>query len=398
MANEMTGRVNTQYNKVEDYFTLKEENRRLHKFNDSLLNLLSRNFMRRDTGLQLVKDSLPFDTAGHYRRYFLRDAVVIYNTVNAPKNYIQLNRGSNQGIKDNMAVISSDGSAVGVVVNVSPNFCQVMSLLHVQSTVSASLKKSGDFGTVEWDGKDPRFLLLKKIPKSVEVKPGDTVLTSPYSYNIPPGYMVGTIADIKVDNTTGMYVLKIKTAANFYNLQQVHVIENIERDEQVKLFEETQKKDGRREKEPPMSDFLRNIIRLAVFILVQVYVLNKIPHLHRFITPYLYYLFILWLPFSISRMGLLVVGFITGLILDYFMMTPGLACGCLCTDRLCPSLCYQYSYPKRYRDSITGSLRPKLWGGRLIWYTFSFLPCFIMAIWFSWSGWILEISLILSLK
>jgi hypothetical protein len=73
-----------------------------------------------------------------------------------------------------------------------------------------------------------------------------------------------------------------------------------------------------------MSDFLRNSIRLAVFILIQVYVLNKIPHLHRFITPYLYYLFILWLPFSISRMGLLVLGFITGLILDYFMMTPGL--------------------------------------------------------------------------
>ena len=73
-----------------------------------------------------------------------------------------------------------------------------------------------------------------------------------------------------------------------------------------------------------MSEFLRNIIRLAIFILVQVYVLNKIPHLHRFITPYLYYLFILWLPFSISRLGLLFTGFITGLILDYFMMTPGL--------------------------------------------------------------------------
>ncbi len=73
-----------------------------------------------------------------------------------------------------------------------------------------------------------------------------------------------------------------------------------------------------------MNDFLKNTIRFAVFILVQVYVLNKIPHLHRFITPYLYYLFILWLPFSISRMRLLLAGFITGLALDYFMMTPGL--------------------------------------------------------------------------
>jgi len=73
-----------------------------------------------------------------------------------------------------------------------------------------------------------------------------------------------------------------------------------------------------------VNDFIRNIIRLAIFILVQVYVLNKIPHLHKLITPYIYYLFILWLPFSVSRMGLLVIGFFTGLILDYFMMTPGL--------------------------------------------------------------------------
>ena len=72
-----------------------------------------------------------------------------------------------------------------------------------------------------------------------------------------------------------------------------------------------------------MSDLLKNIIRFAVFILVQVYILDKIPHLHRFITPYLYYLFILWLPFSISRFGLLIIGFITGITLDYFTMSPG---------------------------------------------------------------------------
>ncbi len=79
-----------------------------------------------------------------------------------------------------------------------------------------------------------------------------------------------------------------------------------------------------------MSDFLRNMIRFAVLILLQVYVLNRIPHLHQFITPYLYFLFILWLPFSVSRQWLLLIGFITGLTLDYFTMTPGLhAAACL---------------------------------------------------------------------
>ncbi|MER3498233.1 MAG: rod shape-determining protein MreD [Chitinophagaceae bacterium] len=67
-----------------------------------------------------------------------------------------------------------------------------------------------------------------------------------------------------------------------------------------------------------MSDLLKNIIRFFIFILVQVYVLFKIPHLHRLITPYLYFLFILWLPFSIPRFWQLVIGFLTGLTLDFF--------------------------------------------------------------------------------
>lgn len=73
-----------------------------------------------------------------------------------------------------------------------------------------------------------------------------------------------------------------------------------------------------------MSDLVKNIFRLAIFIVVQVYVLDKLPPLHRFVIPVLYYLFILWLPFALSRFSLLLIGFVTGLTLDYFKQTPGL--------------------------------------------------------------------------
>jgi rod shape-determining protein MreD len=73
-----------------------------------------------------------------------------------------------------------------------------------------------------------------------------------------------------------------------------------------------------------MSQLVKNIIRFALFILVQVFVLYKIPPLHRFITPYLYYLYILWLPFNLPRLPLTAIGFIFGLTLDYFTYTPGL--------------------------------------------------------------------------
>jgi rod shape-determining protein MreC len=241
-ANELTGNINTQYDKAEDFFNLKEENRRVKRMNDSLMNLLQGNFMKPDTSARIIRDSIPFDTLGHYRRYQMRDAKVVYTTVNADKNYIQINRGSNGGIKDNMAVIGSDGSAVGVVVNVSPNFSQVMSLLHVQNKVKGELKKSGEFGTVEWNAQDPRYLTLKDIPGSVKIAIGDTVLTSKVSYNFPPGYMIGTIAEVIADKSTNFYVLKVKTAANFYNLQNVTVIENLQYEEQKGLEAATKKK------------------------------------------------------------------------------------------------------------------------------------------------------------
>ena len=61
------------------------------------------------------------------------------------------------------------------------------------------------------------------------------------SFNFPPGYIVGTVADKKLDDATGMYILKVQTAANFYNLQQVHIIVNLEYDEQIKLNQDTKK-------------------------------------------------------------------------------------------------------------------------------------------------------------
>ena len=240
-ANEVTGRINKQYNKVEDYFTLKTENKRLNRLNDSLLNLLPFNFLQKDTTAKLVKDSIPYDTTGLLRQYLWRDAQVVYNTVNLEKNYIQLNRGARQGIKDNMAVISSNGSAVGVIVNVSPNFSVAMSLLHVQSKRSVFLKRSGSMGTVEWDGKNPLLLTLKNIPKSDSVAKGDTVLTNIFS-EFPPGLMVGTVAEVIKDKSTSFYVIKIKPSANFFNLQQVHVIEKLFADEQARSLEETKKK------------------------------------------------------------------------------------------------------------------------------------------------------------
>ncbi|MFT3982137.1 MAG: rod shape-determining protein MreD [Ferruginibacter sp.] len=71
-----------------------------------------------------------------------------------------------------------------------------------------------------------------------------------------------------------------------------------------------------------MSSLVKNILRFIFFILVQVFVLDKI-HLHQMVTPYLYFLFILWLPFRIQRTWLMVLGFLLGFALDSFRHQPG---------------------------------------------------------------------------
>ncbi len=59
-----------------------------------------------------------------------------------------------------------------------------------------------------------------------------------------------------------------------------------------------------------------------LFILVQFFVLDNI-HLHQMVTPYLYFLFILWMPFTMNRSLQLIIAFVFGFALDSFRHSPG---------------------------------------------------------------------------
>jgi hypothetical protein len=73
-----------------------------------------------------------------------------------------------------------------------------------------------------------------------------------------------------------------------------------------------------------MSSLFKNIIRFLVLIFVQVFVLNQIPPLHHLVNPYIYFVFVLWLPFDIGRRMLMLLALFVGLTLDFFTKTPGL--------------------------------------------------------------------------
>jgi rod shape-determining protein MreC len=231
VMNELTGKINTEYNKVDYYFQLKKTNEQLAKDNERLRNLVKDNFEHPDTSMRLVIDSIPFDTLGTKRKWLYKSAKVVSNSVAGQNNFIVLGRGAAQQLKKDEGVVDPNNGVVGIVTDVSQNFAVVMSLLHKDSRISAKLKNSGDAGQVIWDGKNPNHLLLTDIRKSAKVVKGDTIVTSGFTATFPYGLLIGTVEEIMADKSTNNYIIKLKSTANFYNLQYVYSIENFQKEE-----------------------------------------------------------------------------------------------------------------------------------------------------------------------
>ena len=241
VANEITGKVYKQYNNVEYYFQLKKVNDSLIKANEKLYNKLKQDFEIPDTANRIVIDSIKIDSLEKYRKFLFMEAKVIANSVNLPNNYIQLSRGALHGVSKDLGVIDADNNVVGSVIDVSNNYAVVMSLLHMQSNTSAKLKKTGEESSVIWDGNQPNIVLLKGISKGVKVSIGDSVVTSGITDRFPYGMMIGRVNKIFLEKKSNNYILEIKTAVNFYNLQFVYIINNLKKDEPAQLLKRVQK-------------------------------------------------------------------------------------------------------------------------------------------------------------
>lgn len=239
-ANEVTGGIDKRYNNVTSFFNLKKENEKLLQQNALLLNSQPYSFKQSDSSHVTRLDTLLKDTIGRIQKFTFLPAKVVNSSVAEENNYITLERGANQGVKKDMGVVGPDG-IVGRVILVSDNYSRVMSLLNHNSKVSAMLKKGFYSGIVDWDGEDPAYVTLHNISKSAKAQKGDTVITSNLSGNFPPGLMVGTVAAIETDPSSNFYTLKLRTATNFFSLQNAYLIQNMLWDEQKNLEAQTPK-------------------------------------------------------------------------------------------------------------------------------------------------------------
>jgi rod shape-determining protein MreC len=138
-----------------------------------------------------------------------------------------------------MGVITHQNAVVGIVTETTAKYAVVMSLLHKDSHISGKLLRTGETGTLLWDGIEPNMITLTNIPKSVQIKQGDTVISSGFSTVLPKGKMIGLVSQIKKDTEHNTLKVICRTAANFHGLDYVLVIENADAENVNSLLEKT---------------------------------------------------------------------------------------------------------------------------------------------------------------
>lgn len=225
-ANEVSGDLYATYRGVNDYLYLR-------RYSDSLVAENARLRARLDESVYNLKvDSghVSDSTAKTVQYYTYISARVIQNSVNKAVNIIYLDRGRLQGVKPQMGVINGNG-VVGQVISVTDNYSAVKSVLSNGTKVSAKFKKNEFFGNIHWDGINSTTATLEDIPKHVDVKIGDTLVTSGFSQLYPRNVMVGTVRTVNMKADKNFLDISINLSTNFNSLSYVYVVNNIRKEE-----------------------------------------------------------------------------------------------------------------------------------------------------------------------
>lgn len=219
-ANFVTGGLYSTTSNISEYWGLKSENALLAEENTRLKNQLEKNL-----SIAFSIDSTVIDTLKYMQKYTYTTAKIINNNYANNFNFLTINKGKNQGISKEMAVINSKG-IIGFTDNVTGEYARVQSILNRNSTINARLKNSNYFGSLGWDGIDYNIVQLSDIPRQAPLKIGDTIETGGMSSIFPEGIPVGTVSKINKGNTADNKV-DVTLFNDMSNLGYVSVVKNL---------------------------------------------------------------------------------------------------------------------------------------------------------------------------
>ncbi|MBQ4805531.1 rod shape-determining protein MreC [Aquimarina sp. MMG015] len=227
-TNFLSGGVYGWRYSITNYFGLKNKNERLLEENESLRNQLS--LLTKDTIATTFTDTTSFG-----KPYTFIKGNVYKNDYSKADNYILINKGEKDGIKADMGIITDKG-IVGIVENTSKNYSRVISILNTNSRINAGLKKSNQYGSLVWNGKDPNIIQLETVPRQAILKKGDTIITNGRSTIFPRGIGIGTILNYELDQNQSYFLIDVQLFNDMTDIGFVYAIKSNDAKE-IKLLE-----------------------------------------------------------------------------------------------------------------------------------------------------------------
>ncbi len=232
-ANSIVGAIYQGKSNITSFLSLKETNKELALTNADLqLQVLKLKEQLKKFGA----NSYHIEKSLREKNYTLIGAQVVQNSVNKRDNLITIDRGSADGIKEDMGVVSGNG-VVGVVYMVGPHYSVVMPIISVHSSVSCEVEKTGCFGYLKWLGGDCRYAYMEDVPLYADIKKNQWILTSGYSAIFPAGIPVGRIASYDKSPDGVSYRLVVELSSDFVGLRDVCVLDNHHTHGQLELLE-----------------------------------------------------------------------------------------------------------------------------------------------------------------
>jgi len=232
-ALEIISTLESSISIVEDYISLKSQNRRLLEENIQLsseTNLL-RNAARK---YQDIKNMASFEQNDPST---LKLAKIVHRTFGTEQTLFTINLGSNDSISADMPVLNDQG-LVGRVIMVSPNYALIQPIINTDFKVSVYCEKTGVMGVVHWKGNDESQANLEHVPISSNLEWGDRLYTTEFSTFSSPNILVGTITAFKKNEF--FYDASVELAVDYSSLIYVFVdmrTSNREKEHMIRAYD-----------------------------------------------------------------------------------------------------------------------------------------------------------------
>jgi rod shape-determining protein MreC len=226
-ASIFTGRVESAASYTEGYLNLDEQNEIQRR---TIADLLSR---LPEAGYSTTVKNDSIEDNAYAQRYIHLTANVTNRSPYSPNNTLVIDRGTSQGVAAGQGVIGSEG-LIGIVDLPTENFARVISILHRSARISAGLRNNA-YGTLKWDGQDPRRMTMTDIADYLTIAKGDTVFTTGFSNVFPTGQVIGTVESSEVQPGTGSQNLIVELINDPLHTNNTFVIRDLFKEELAKL-------------------------------------------------------------------------------------------------------------------------------------------------------------------